>query len=659
MEKKLSALVIITFIMFYSCSPKQSEIIVTEFDSTKVYFDEFKSEYEKSAGIGAKLTIDSLSNAKKFLDLYGLYRIKLAECTANKYDKDSAIAQEYANTKYSMGRDYIDNKLIEMKGLKNFYSKRLKEYKVTDLLIMEDSTRTLTVIEELSKKIIDSLKNGSNWDEMFIKYCNNPDLKTMKGNFGYITAGNLVKVLENAVYNTKIGDVYEKPVMLGRGIHIIRVTDIRDRVDQIRVQHILISPKDTVNVKTEETALKLATDLYDRVNKGEIFDSLASKFSFDKGSAEKGGDIGFISRGATVPEFDEAAFNLKINEISKPVKTQFGYHIIKLNEIKKIASFDKEIENIKPLYKKHFFNNEKQLFLDSLKKHYNLVLFKKNIDSTKKLLTDISFLKARDSSDVLKNIKDVELFTINSQKFYIKDWAHFLDTTNATRSTIFSKGSFEYTVDVFIQKEIYKIAVNELFQRDKEFKDIIVAYKNGAMLFKLQENEIWNKVVVSDKEKQTYFEENKDKFNWNDRVSYYEITSYAKERLDTLISLYNSGKNLNELNSFFITKDGKRGLVKKVFEKVNVKLDFISEKANNIADNKISESFVGKYDLWTAIIPFEKFPAGPKTYDEAESEIFSIIQDKKQKERDQQFNEELKKKYNLKIYYENLEKALQ
>ncbi len=101
-----------------------------------------------------------------------------------------------------------------------------------------------------------------------------------------------------------------------------------DESKQIRASHIL--------VKDEKTAKEVEAKLA----KGEDFAALAKQYSTD-GSAQSGGDLGFFGPGKMVPVFEKAAYALKINEISKPVKSEFGYHIIKLIEKKQLPAFDK------------------------------------------------------------------------------------------------------------------------------------------------------------------------------------------------------------------------------------------------------------------------------------------------------------------------------
>ncbi len=101
---------------------------------------------------------------------------------------------------------------------------------------------------------------------------------------------------------------------------------------QVKASHILIST--TRNKRSVEDAKKRAEEVYRKVQQGEDFAALAKEYSDDPGSAAKGGELGFFPRGRMVGPFEDAAFGLKVGEVSKPVETQFGYHIIKVTDRK-------------------------------------------------------------------------------------------------------------------------------------------------------------------------------------------------------------------------------------------------------------------------------------------------------------------------------------
>jgi len=132
---------------------------------------------------------------------------------------------------------------------------------------------------------------------------------------------------------------------------------------KIRASHILVN--------TKEEAKKILA----RIKKGESFSKLARSFSKDRNSAQKGGDLGFFGRGQMVPEFERVAFNLEVGEISDPVRTRFGYHIIKVTDKKEgtPVSFEEAKDMIRRQLlmgkRKRLFNS----YIEQLEKHSKII----------------------------------------------------------------------------------------------------------------------------------------------------------------------------------------------------------------------------------------------------------------------------------------------
>ncbi|HEC97685.1 MAG TPA: hypothetical protein ENI58_05940 [Nitrospirae bacterium] len=143
--------------------------------------------------------------------------------------------------------------------------------------------------------------------------------------------------------------------------------------NRVRASHILVKTK-----KEAESLLK-------KLKAGANFATLAEKNSIDKGSAAKGGDLGFFGRGQMVPAFEKAVFSMKKGEISGPVKTQFGYHIIKLTGLKKgqKVSYDKAKES---LSKKLLTEKRRAAFdsyIEKLKKSFTVKINDKKLKDIK------------------------------------------------------------------------------------------------------------------------------------------------------------------------------------------------------------------------------------------------------------------------------------
>ncbi|PMC40828.1 foldase [Bacillus sp. UMB0899] len=131
---------------------------------------------------------------------------------------------------------------------------------------------------------------------------------------------------------------------------------------QVKASHILVEDEDT------------AKEVKDKLDKGEDFAELAKEYSTDTASAESGGDLGFFGEGAMVAEFEEEAFSLKVDEISDPVKTEHGYHIIKVTEIQEAAeaNFEKSKEEIRGILLDEKMATEYPTWLEEKQKEYDV-----------------------------------------------------------------------------------------------------------------------------------------------------------------------------------------------------------------------------------------------------------------------------------------------
>ncbi|MDA7585485.1 peptidylprolyl isomerase [Luminiphilus sp.] len=148
------------------------------------------------------------------------------------------------------------------------------------------------------------------------------------GDLGWKKLAAIPSMFAAVIPNLKVGDTAK--VSSGAGFHLVYLADERGRerlVEQTEVRHILIKPTEVLD---EDAAIALANDLRERALNGEDFGDLAKEYSDDIGSAQEGGELGWTSPGQMVPEFDATMATTEVGEISYPVKSQFGWHILEV-----------------------------------------------------------------------------------------------------------------------------------------------------------------------------------------------------------------------------------------------------------------------------------------------------------------------------------------
>ena len=148
------------------------------------------------------------------------------------------------------------------------------------------------------------------------------------GDLGWKKLGAIPSMFAAVIPSLKVGETAK--ISSGAGFHLVYLADERGRerlVDQTEVRHILIKPTEVLD---EEAAIALANELRQRALDGEDFGDLAKEYSDDIGSAQEGGELGWTSPGQMVPEFDATMDTTEVGEISYPVKSQFGWHILEV-----------------------------------------------------------------------------------------------------------------------------------------------------------------------------------------------------------------------------------------------------------------------------------------------------------------------------------------
>lgn len=234
----------------------------------------------------------------------------------------------------------VENKIVISDGEVDLYMQgesgnaATEEYEVAHILLRAPESASPEQIATLKAKadqVFERAAKGENFSQLAAAYSDAPD-GLQGGSLGVRPLERLPSIFAEVVVNLKVGDV--APVLRSpNGFHIVKLLGKRGganapSVQQTRVRHILVKVNELVS---ESEARHKLEGLYDRLRHGEKFAELARLHSQD-GSSTKGGELGWIYPGDTVPDFERAMNELKPGEVSPPVRTPFGYHLIEVLE---------------------------------------------------------------------------------------------------------------------------------------------------------------------------------------------------------------------------------------------------------------------------------------------------------------------------------------
>lgn len=211
-----------------------------------------------------------------------------------------------------------------------------QEFRLAHILVLVPEQATSAQIEARRKRAaqaLSELRKGAEFAQISAQFSDAPDA-LQGGNLGWRPSGRLPALFLEALSPLKPGEVTDI-LRSANGFHIVKMLDKRGSsntatIQQTRVRHILIKSKEGVS---DDDARERLKRLRERIGAGADFAELARVHSDDP-SATKGGDLGWISPGDTVPEFERTMNQLRDNEVSAPVQTQFGWHLIQVTERK-------------------------------------------------------------------------------------------------------------------------------------------------------------------------------------------------------------------------------------------------------------------------------------------------------------------------------------
>ena len=474
--------------------------ILFEINNQPVYAEEFIRVYNKNIEL---INDESQKDIDNYLELYINYKLKLSDAYLKKLDEKDTYKSELDKYSKQLKSSFLTDKITEEKLILEAYDRTKQEVNVSHILIRIDEGNNDTI--KSYNKVLNlraSLLNN-NIDSVINTYHNGKDI--IIENLGYFSAFKMIYAFENVAYRTRVGEV-SMPFRTQFGYHILKVNDKRTSLGEVTVGHIMVSKK-------KPGAKEKIYSLYDSIAKGSNFESLAKKYSDDKNTSFKGGRLNSFSSGQLNSiEFEDMAFSLNDkNEISSPVETKLGWHIIKLyskSKLKPIEDMKSILSNkIKRSSRSSIISNSfYQMLLDKYEVNYD----NKNLKYFESIINDEYFKNSWLIPDDIN--ENNNLITIGNRTYNFLDFATYISENQRKIKSKNKKNIVFSLYKDFINNSIVEIYKSNLENENKDFKYILKEYKEGLLLFDLMQEKIWNVASKDSIKMKKFYESNKSNY---------------------------------------------------------------------------------------------------------------------------------------------------
>lgn len=634
--KHLFNLIFTLFVLILNAQSTDEEVLFTVADEP-VYVSEFIRVYNKNLDL---VQDDSQKNVDEYLKLFTSYKLKLKEARRLGFHEKPSYLRELDDYKKQLAKSYISDPQVTDALVTEAYERISYEVNASHILVKVSETArpedTLAAYNQIVKLRERALDEG--FEKVREDVHNGTTVFGEK--LGYFNGFKMVYKFESVAYNTKAGDI-SMPFRTRFGYHILNVLDKRKSEGEVEVAHIMVIKKDK-DTLTEKPELRIQ-DIYKKLNQGEDFEALAKQFSDDKNSAPKGGKLAFFSRGQlSAKEFEDIAFELdSIGEISKPFKTNYGWHIVKLYAKKPVPDFETMKGELIGKVKRD--NRSKlidEALINKLKKKYNVQEGQPALAYFESILDDNYF----SNSWKLPNdfTGDKPLLSIGEEDFFYKDFGDYLIKT--MRSSGQKKEMYSTLVAkkyaAFLGACLITYQENNLENENEEFANIVGEYRDGLLLFELMENTIWNTSKSDSLGVQNYYETHKVDYVMSEKVDAVVATSTKQKTLKKVSKLLSKDMELDQIKSLVNSNDQ----VDVIFTS-----DIMGANHQTLPEDfefKKGISKVYKHNgAYVLVQVKEIIPSTQKTFEEAKGAVISDYQTYKE----QEWINELESKYKIEI----------
>ena len=664
----LKLFVLASFIMPAFLANAQSNLdkqVLMTIGNQDITVKEFCDVYYKNnlkSDVIEKKTVD------EYLDLYTTFRMKVMEAERLQLDTSAKFQKELAGYRKQLAKPFMSSDDITEELIEEAYQRKLKDIRASHILIRCDKNALPSDTLKAYNKAMDirkkALVKGADFAALADLYSEDPSAKGMKasndgparpgnhGDLGYFTVFDMVYPFETGAYNTKEGEI-SMPVRSDFGYHIIKVQSITDAVGTIQAAHIFLQLPFDASEEDVNAMKQKADNIYNELmeKNGKNWVDKVRQYTDDKGTIARDGALSPFTVSRIVPEFIEVCKSLEIGQIAKPVRTSYGFHIIKLLGKSGVDTFEKEKQALAERIEKDMRSKKsEEMVLKQVKNEYKFKQNDKNLEAFMATVDSTILNKTYEPSK--KANMNATLFSLEGKPTKVSDFVEYIKK-NMTMQKFATPATYAYQLyENFSNGVVLDYADAHLEDKYPEFKALVQEYKDGILLFDLMDKEVWNKAVIDTLGLEEFHQRNASKYMWEQRAYATIITITKPESLPKVKALLDNGVELDSLR-----KVVDRDSIPAVF----VRRGYYQKGDNNFVDQTewkagVRNEIPSTVDQSTTIVCIREIrKPEQKTLKEARGLVTSDYQ----VELEQKWVHSLKERYPVKINEKILDKVRQ
>lgn len=525
--------------LVWSCKTSQKNVnknlTLITIDGTTVPTDEFLYVYSKN-NFNSDSAFDQ-KDVKEYLDLYINFKLKVIEAEEKGIHETEEFKEELEGYRKQLAKPYLTESGVTAELVKEAYERLKTEINAAHILLNvpsnaspEDTLRIFNQIVEIRNRALE----GEDFSLLAREFSQDPSAKDNGGNLGYFTALQMVYPFEDAAYKTDKGSVSEL-VKTRFGYHLIKVLDKRPSQGKVKVSHIMVRATQGISPEDSIAAKNKIFEIYNQLQKGADWFELATQHSDDISSKAAGGELPWFGTGNMIPEFEAVAFSLdEKGDYSEPMKTAYGWHIIKLDDKQGLDAFEEMESTLEmKVSKDSRAELNKLALIRRLKEENSFLEFEEIVDKVKEDI-DSTIVLGKWAYTSENQLLPEKLFNIKDKAYLVKDFYDYVADRQSEQNNMSKSQYLGLLYEDFVDEELLAYEEDHLEEKYKDYKMLLKEYRDGILLFELMDNKVWSMAVEDTVGLKKYFQENQAEYQWKERVEGAIISTTSATIMDSV-----------------------------------------------------------------------------------------------------------------------------